>query len=103
MCEVVGFCAGIDLLKALCQERVHLGTSDPAHMVSSCRTNTDQTNCIREGSVSSGKPKLVCSVCSVVKVQLRLQVSASGTRGDRPAQTQVATGHLSNIHPYTDE
>uniref|UniRef100_A0A3P9M480 Tubulin tyrosine ligase-like family, member 4 n=1 Tax=Oryzias latipes TaxID=8090 RepID=A0A3P9M480_ORYLA len=26
----------IDLLKALCQERVHLGTSDPAHMWSKC-------------------------------------------------------------------
>lgn len=29
-------CAGISLLRTLCQKGVHLGTDDPAHMVRNC-------------------------------------------------------------------
>lgn len=96
MCECFGFCAGVDLLKALCQKRVHLGTSDPAHMVSSSRAHDVLF------LLGSRNPNVCSSVCPVVKVQLHLQVSASGTRGDEPAQTQVSTEHL--VHdPYADE
>uniref|UniRef100_A0A3Q4HGV5 Tubulin tyrosine ligase-like family, member 4 n=1 Tax=Neolamprologus brichardi TaxID=32507 RepID=A0A3Q4HGV5_NEOBR len=52
-------CAGISLLRPLCQQGVHLGTSDPAHMVRNCRTMKGKHKTRRE----SGSFKMLKSVC----------------------------------------
>ena len=92
-------CAGISLLQTLCQKGVHLGTTDPAHIVSNCGTieliwiNGD-IFIIRKAWFKMFNK----SVCVVVQVYLHLRPWSSKTRPRQPIQIQVQSHNRTTIY-----
>lgn len=86
--------AGISLLRPLCQQGVHLGTSDPAHMVRNCRTMKGKHKTRRE----SGSFKMLKSVCLCSGVSTAPAPGLNTTDRTWLALPEPGTGFIPVIH-----